>query len=270
MKVLITGATGGIGEAIAYRLQQEDCDLLLQGRNRIKLQSLSAGLKTRTNQVAVCVADINKASDRTALVEQAKRFGVDVLINNAGVNDFRPFSDTDIAAIIQTNVTSTMLLTQQLLPILLSQGQPKILNVGSTFSSIGYPGYVAYCASKHAIKGFTEALRREYADTSLNVLYVAPRATTTEMNSAAATRLNERLGVHADAPDTVAKTVWSALANNKARSALGLKEKLQSKINSLFPSVVDNAIKAQLPTIKQFLDAPQEQSHEKIIANTSA
>lgn len=269
MNVLITGATGGIGEAIARELKRQDYDLLLQGRDAKKLKALCLELQGGNGRIASCAADLNKPGERFTLTEQARYFGVDTLINNAGINDFGYFTETDVAAIMQTNVISTMALTQELLPILLSQQQATVLNVGSTFGAIGFPGYVAYCASKHAIKGFSEALRREYADTPLDVLYVAPRATNTRMNSTIVNQLNRDLHVHSDTPEAVARVVSKSLSAARARYALGFTERLQSKLNGLLPGVVDRALKAQLPVIKQFLDLVKEESHEKVTANTS-
>jgi short-subunit dehydrogenase len=270
MNVLLTGSTGGIGQAIARELKRQDYDVLLQGRDTNKLNALRLELQGGISRIATCTADINKPGERLALIEQARHFGVDTVINNAGINDFRYFADTDVTRIMQTNVISTMELTQALLPILLSQPQPRVLNIGSAFGAIGFPGYVAYCASKHAIKGFSEALRREYADTPLEVLYVAPRATDTNMNSAIVNQLNHDLRVHSDTPEVVARAVLDSLNHARARCAMGLTERLQCKLNGLLPAVVDRAIKTQLPVIKQFLDLVKEESHEKNIANTSA
>ena len=86
-----------------------------------------------------------------------------------------------------------------------------MVNVGSIYGSIGYPGYATYSASKFALRGFSEALRRELADTSVNVLYAAPRATRTSMNSSAATALNQALKVGMDDPGDVAKAVLDAV-----------------------------------------------------------
>ncbi|MFT7688309.1 MAG: short-subunit dehydrogenase, partial [Candidatus Azotimanducaceae bacterium] len=120
---------------------------------------------------------------------------------------------------------------------------------------------VAYCASKHAIKGFTEALMREYSDRNILISYVAPRATKTEMNGDEATKANDELGVNMDSPRVVATAVVNAIVRNQHRSQLGWPEKLQVKVNSLLPTIVDSAISKQLSTIKNNLLRKKENSH---------
>ena len=260
MKVLLTGATGGIGAALAVRLYNEGAELLLQGRNQDKLSALARQVGMSGVRVEIVSADLNVAADRHRLVEMARSFGVDTLINNAGVNQFSLFADADIDTIIQTNVTSTLLLTQAMLPVLLGSDKPKLVNVGSAFGSIGYPGYATYCAAKHAIKGFSEAVKREYADTALQVTYVSPRATATDMNVESANELNNALGVGSDSATFVADTIVQAILNKRSRVQLGFMEKIQTKLNGLFPGMVDQAIRKQLTTIKQYLS--QEAQHE--------
>jgi short-subunit dehydrogenase len=254
MRVLITGATGGIGEALATRLNREGIDLLLQGRDQDKLNALTQRLDESRARVASIRADINSPLDRRRIVNMASSFSVDTLINNAGVNQFASFADTDIDRIIQTNVSSTLQLTQSMLPSLLTSIAPRIINLGSAFGSIGYPGYVAYCAAKHAIKGFSEALKREYSATALEVIYVSPRTTATDMNAEAANELNRVLGVGSDSAETVAKQILLAMRKNHSRVQLGFAEKIQTKLNGLLPSLVDQAVKKQLSTIKHYLN----------------
>jgi short-subunit dehydrogenase len=260
MKVLLTGATGGIGAALAIRLYGEGAELLLQGRNQDKLNALAQQLGLTGVRVEIITADLNRAADRQRLVEMAQSFGVDTLINNAGVNQFGFFASADIDRIIQTNVTSTLLLTQAMLPVLLASDRPKLVSVGSAFGSIGYPGYATYCAAKHAIKGFSEALKREYADTALQVTYVSPRATNTTMNTSSANELNQVLGVGSDSAELVADTIVKAILSKRSRVQLGFVEKIQAKLNALFPGLVDQATRKQLNTIKQYLS--QEAQHE--------
>lgn len=254
MRVLITGATGGIGEALAIRLHQEGAELLLQGRNQEKLDDLVNRLGGSQIRVPTITADINFKEDRQRLVDMAESLNVCTLINNAGVNQFAAFADTDIERIIQTNVSSTLQLTQLMLPGLLENRAPRIVNIGSAFGSIGYPGYVAYCAAKHAIKGFSEALKREYADTKLQVIFVSPRTTVTDMNAKSATELNRVLGVGSDSAETVAKQIVLAMKKGRSRVQLGFAEKMQTILNVLLPGLVDQAIAKQLPTIKQYLN----------------
>ena len=127
-----------------------------------------------------------------------------------------------------------------------------VVNLGSTFGSIGYPGFSAYCASKFALRGFSEALRRELADTEMKVLYIAPRATRTSMNSAQVVAMNDELNVAMDDPLEVADQVAQAIIREREELYLGWPEKLFVRLNSLLPRVVDQALRKQLPIIQRF------------------
>lgn len=252
-RALITGASGGIGQAVVEGLCRQGAHLLVAGRNVDLLQELA---RRFPGQIEVVQADMGTAAGRDAVLGAAMRFGgLNCLINAAGVNRFGLLEQHDedaIAEIIGLNVTSTLQLTRRLLPELLRQDQALIVNLGSTFGSIGYPGFTAYCASKFALRGFSEALRRELADTRVNVLYIAPRAARTAMNEAHVVAMNKELNVAMDDPDVVAAAVVNALCNERREIFLGWPEKLFVRLNSLLPRLVDQALRKQLPVIKRF------------------
>jgi short-subunit dehydrogenase len=252
-RALITGASGGIGQAVADALCRQGAHLLVAGRNVDQLHDLA---RRFPGQIEVVQADIGQAAGRDAVFAAAMRFGgLNCLINAAGVNRFGLLEQHDedaIAEIIGINVTSTLQLTRRLLPELLHQDPSLIVNLGSTFGSIGYPGFTAYCASKFALRGFSEALRRELADTRVNVLYIAPRAARTPMNEAHVVAMNKELKVAMDDPEVVATAVVKALRNERRELFLGWPEKLFVRLNSLLPRLVDQALRKQLPVIKRF------------------
>jgi short-subunit dehydrogenase len=257
MRILLTGATGGIGAALARAFAYDGHALLLQGRNEARLDELKAELgETECTTVS---ADLNDHEGRDRLAQAAEEFLIDTLCNNAGVNQFAAFEQTDIAPLIHTNVTATMQLTQILIPTLLTQPSARILIIGSAFGAIGFPGYSAYCASKFALRGFAEALGREYADTPLKVHYFAPRATATTMNDDRVRRMNAELGTSSDTPWEVATTILAALKKDKPRLQLGFPERMQTRLNALLPGIVDKALGSQLPIIKRYL---LETSHD--------
>ena len=248
--ILLTGATGGIGRATAKALVAAGHQLTITGRNEVALKSLSQALGDNTCHI---VADITQANGRTALAQHARNTSINTLINNAGINDFGLFDDCDnIHAQITTNLLAPMQLTQALLPALKAQPDARIINIGSTLGSIGYPGYVAYCASKFGLRGFTEALARELADTSVRVQYIAPRATDTEINTDVVRQLNTELGSKTDSPESVAKAIVDALASGNLQTYIGWPEKLFVRINALLPGIVSNSLKQQLPVIKRY------------------
>ena len=195
--ILLTGATGGIGGAIAKLLSQQGSTLLLVGRDANKLNQLKAELSEKH---IIVKADIATESGRACIVEACEKLsqGLDMLINNAGIGQFDLFgqmTEEKIGQIININLTSTLLLTHGLLPILQKQNKAQIINIGSTFGSLGYPGFSVYSASKFGIRGFSEALRRELKDSDITVQYFAPRATKTAINNAHVDAMNKELGL---------------------------------------------------------------------------
>lgn len=255
-RILLTGATGGIGHAIAQQLVAAGASLLLHGRDQQELDQLQAGLG-KSVRISTIAADLTKADDRARLVEAARRFpgGINKIIHNAGWNQFGLFEDQSEASVNQTlaiNLQAPILLTHALLPQLHLQSGAQLLFITSTFGRIGHPGYAAYAASKFGITGFAESLRRELADSDIAITTLSPRATKTALNPANVMALNKALNVQMDEPIVVANAVVSALLQRPARRQLGWPEKLFVRINALFPHVVDRALAKQLPTIKRF------------------
>lgn len=249
MRVVLTGATGGIGRDIARELAAGGASLLLVGRNGERLADLERELRMNAAGVSHVAADVGHDEGVTRVVEAATHMPggpANVLINNAGINEFGAFGTqraADITAVITTNVIAPMLLTHALLPLLGNQDEAIVLNVGSTLGSIGLPGQVAYSASKFGLHGFSEALRRETHGTSVNVLYVAPRATNTEMNDAEMRHFNEATGTASDEPADVARCVLQALGTHRKERFIGWPERLFVKLNALLPSLVDRAMR---------------------------
>lgn len=252
-RILLTGATGGIGQQLAEHLCAGGARLLLVGRQPERLAQLVERCRGRAESVC---ADITQSAGRDAVLQAARRIGgVNLLINAAGINHFSLLEQHDeeaIAALVQLNVTATLQLTHRLLPMLRQQERALVVNIGSTFGSIGYPGFAAYCASKFALRGFSEALRRELADTRVKVMYVAPRATRTGMNEQSVVAMNDELKVAMDDPAWVAEAVVAAIGRESEELYLGWPEKLFVRLNSLLPRVVDQALRKQLPIIQRF------------------
>ncbi len=137
------------------------------------------------------------------------------MINNAGISQFALSAQQDYQQQLQINLLAPMQLCQLLLPQLQQQPEAVIVNVGSAFGSIGYPGFSGYCASKFGLRGFTEALKRELAASPVRVLYFAPRATDTSINSAAVVAMNQQLGTRMDSPEFVAAQLLAQLKTRK-------------------------------------------------------
>jgi short-subunit dehydrogenase len=261
--VLLTGASGGIGQAIARRLAQQGARLILIGRSGSRLSSLAHELNVFANQGFVLQSDIathaGRETIRTALM--ALQQPLDVMINCAGVNLFGFLPDNDpkeIEQLIATNVTAPILLTRLVMPFI-SLAHGRILNIGSSFGGLGYPGFSVYCASKFALRGFSEALRRELLDTSVQVAYLAPRATKTELNSDAVCAMNHELGNAMDEPEVVAVCAERMLCAKRMRDRnIGWPERMFLRINSLVPYLIDKALRSQLPVIRRYSLALQK------------
>jgi short-subunit dehydrogenase len=215
-----------------------------------------------------CVADLATGAGRASVVEAGSRWGgtgVNVLINNAGLGDFRLLDALDDAAIerlFAINAVAPVQLTRALLPTLRSQPAAAILNIGSVFGSLGYPGFATYSASKFAMRGFTEALRRELADSRVGVHYFAPRATRTGMNASAVERMNAELKVAMDLPGPVAAAACDVLEAGRSSAVFGWPEKLFVRINALLPGVVDGSLRRQLPVIRRHAAAAAERTRQ--------
>ena len=248
LKIIVTGATGGIGAAIATALAEQGCSLLVTGRNIDKLDLLYNSLDGAGHYKIA--ADLTTSVGRQLLVAAAEIFNASVLINAMGINQLALLED--MSEMMASNVVAPIQLTRQLLNQLCNQQQAFIVNIGSILGSIGYAGATTYCASKSALKGFSQALRRELADTTVKVIYFAPRATDTALNSRQMKQLNHALSNTVDDVSVVAKKLVFAIAQGKSKDIyLGQSESFFVRLNSLFPRLVDAALNKKLPIIKR-------------------
>ncbi len=165
-RILVTGAAGGIGRRLCAQLAGRAASLGLLDRGPTAISTLVQDARDLHTDCIVIEADITSAEDRRRAVQQMNKAfgGIDILINLAGILDFRPFEEADpgmIAKILQVNVEAPMLLIREVLPQMTAQGSGRIVNIGSMFGSIAFPCFAAYSASKFALRGLSQALRRE-------------------------------------------------------------------------------------------------------------
>jgi short-subunit dehydrogenase len=256
-KILLTGATGGIGNALAKTLHFLGAKLILAGRSPDAFKALAAEICVKPASIAVVHLDLASSDvNEQALAISREHPDLDMIVNCAGMNLFSASASApadEVSRLLDVNLKGTILLTQALLPTLMKRPQAAIVNVGSTFGSIGYPGFAAYCASKFGLRGYSEALRRELANSSVRVFYVAPRATATAMNDAAVQAMNAALGNAVDDPAAVAEQIVLAIVHDRSRLFIGWPEKLFVYMNGMMSSVVDRALIKQLPIIQRFL-----------------
>jgi len=254
--VLLTGASGGIGEAVCQRLLREGARVVAVGRSESRLNGLLRH-PSPGGGLSIVMADITTGAGRRKICDAVAKLmpEINALVNAAGVNRFGALPTTDeedIERIIHTNLTAVILLTRSLLPSLL-KNPSVIVNVGSTFDSIGFPGFAAYCAGKFGLRGFNEALRRELAGTLVSVCMVSPRATDTPINHKAVRDMNKALKVKTDTAEETARAIVESLRREKPGNYTGWPEKFHAALNRLFPSVVDKAVARQMPVIRRFI-----------------
>jgi NAD(P)-dependent dehydrogenase (short-subunit alcohol dehydrogenase family) len=180
---LVTGATQGIGLAIAHALAAEGCGLIVSGRNRVKLKRAKRELAQYKARVLPVVCDIREPKQVQALFSAARRefARLDILINNAGVAH-RSLTVTQLPLdvwrdVIETNLNGMFLLTQAALPLMKRGGI--VVNNLSIAAKRVFAGQSAYNASKHGALGFTETLREELRPQGIRVIALLPGATNT-------------------------------------------------------------------------------------------
>ncbi len=184
--VIITGASSGIGEAAAREFGREGAKVVLAARRVDRLQLLAQEIEAMSAEAFVVQADLSKLNDIQSLVERTlEKFGrIDVLVNNAGFGrlDWLENLDPvrDIQAQIDVNVMGVIQTTRQVLPVMIKQRSGSIINMCSMAGLVGTPTYTIYAASKHAVHGFSEALRREVKPWGIDVSIIYPGGVVTE------------------------------------------------------------------------------------------
>ncbi|MFN9491034.1 MAG: SDR family oxidoreductase [Betaproteobacteria bacterium] len=252
LRAVITGASRGIGAEIARRLAHRSSWIGLVGRDREALEAVRSTLGT-THCCLISGDLLDPGTQGQILAAASAQGGLDLLVNNAGVSDFSGFSDQDPAVIgrlVQINLVSPMLLARALLPELLKSESAQIVNIGSTLAYIGHPGYAAYCAAKFGLRGFSEALAREFSGSNIRVRLFSPRATATGINTAAVRAMNRELGVSEDQPSDVAEQFVKFLERGDAEYCVGWPEKLFARLNQCMPGLVGGALEKKLPRMR--------------------
>lgn len=187
-RILLTGASSGIGRALAIALGKQGAQLAVAARRESLLQSLAEDIIAGGGKrPQVMVADLSQPGAGRALAEQARQAlgGVDILINNAGVSPIgaqAELGDSDsVRAAFETNFWAPLALAQALLPAMQAQGKGLIVNVTSTVQAVPVPLVGYYAASKAALAQATRALRHELQDTPVRVMEMVPGSTETAL-----------------------------------------------------------------------------------------
>lgn len=182
---IVTGASGGIGREIALELARHRARLILSGRRADALQSVAREVSgLGASPATVIVGDITDQAVCHRLVEavQLAEQPLDILVNNAGISAFGAFREASpdrLGKILSVNLLAAAQLTRHALPLLLQSNDPVIVNVGSILAYLGIPFNSEYCASKAALRSWTQSLRAELSAQGIDVMLVTPGTTDT-------------------------------------------------------------------------------------------
>jgi short-subunit dehydrogenase len=249
---VITGASSGIGEASARLLAAQGCAVILVARRVERLNQLAEEIRKTGGKAFTLQTDLSNLEEirfaASKIMQSADH--IDILVNNAGFGRLLCLEDLDpvddIGAMMQVNILGTIYLTRLLLPGMIAQKSGHIINIASIASFIGTPTYSVYAASKFAMRGFSEALRRETMRHGIDVSAIYPGAVSTEFT--------EHIGGKRQTKITTPK--WLLLsAEDVARGVVKVAKRPRRMLlmpwpmnmavwmNALFPGIVDWVVK---------------------------
>ena len=212
---LITGATRGIGKAIADAFMDCGADLMLTGTKPEEIEQMNA--EEKNPKVQWLKADFSSPDEITSFIEQLKSTdAIDICVNNAGINIIKPYEECSLdeyQRLMSINLTAPFSLTQQLIPGMKKRGFGRIVNIASIWSEISKPGRSLYTTSKTGLVGLTRSLAVEHASSNILVNAVSPGFTRTELTEESLSTdeiktLSEQIPVGRFAePNEIAQTV---------------------------------------------------------------
>ena len=248
-RVLITGASSGIGRSLAEQAARAGARLILTARSADALNELAGRLTAEGAEAAAVPADVASEADRRRLIEAAAgRFGgLDVLVNNAGVASAGHFADGTEAIlrrVMEVNFFAPAELIRLAVPVLTRGRRPAVVNIASMCGRRGLPAWTEYSASKFALCGLTEALRAELSRFDIDVLLIVPGMTRSDF-AGHMLRNDARMKFRFDRGlpvEDVARDVLHALRCNRAETVLGGDARWMLRFNRFFPRWLDRLI----------------------------
>jgi short-subunit dehydrogenase len=245
-RILITGASQGIGRALAAEAARQGAKVLATARSAELLKELTAEARAPGGTLETLRADVTSADDRRAMADAMTRLfgGLDVLVNNAGIGATGHFADATedrLRQIFEVNFFGLAELTRVCLPLLKKGNQPAVVNISSIVGKRGLPGRSEYSASKFAVQGLSEAIRGELAVHGIDVLVINPGLTQTNFPSNMLER-KSRLKVdhmRGMTADQAAKATLKAIANGTNEVTFTVQGKMFVFVSRFFPRLVD-------------------------------
>lgn len=228
-RVLVTGASGGIGRSLAVELARRQASVVLLARRADELAATAALVRNAGSEAVEVPGDVTDATFREAALAAAssRLGGLDVLVNNAGVSAHGRFHESSpdrLRRIVEVNLFAATELTHAAIPLLTRGGDPAVVNVGSILGWRGAPHNAEYCASKFALRGFTEAIRPELRRLGVHALHVSPGTVATPFFDHLIDKRGElpwgaRRGI---SPGRVARATLDALARGRSEVTIGV------------------------------------------------
>jgi dehydrogenase/reductase SDR family member 7B len=258
-KVWITGASSGIGEALAYAFAREGATLILSARNAAELERVKANCQGAA-AVEVVLLDIG---DHNAVFSTVKttleRLGsVDILVNNAGLSQRSLARETAFSVderMVSVNLLGTIAMTKAVLPTMLAQESGQIVTISSIMGKLGAPLRSSYAAAKHGLHGFFDTLRAETHADGLRILMVCPGYVKTNISRNALTADGKAQGTMDAATDQgfttdeVARRILSALRNGKEELVIAAgRERLAVYLKRFMPSLLSKIVRGAKTT----------------------
>ncbi|MBI2760198.1 MAG: SDR family oxidoreductase [Chloroflexi bacterium] len=257
--VVITGATSGIGRETAREFARGGARVIVAGRREERLQEVVAEIEGRGGQALAVRTDVADQAQVERLIEQAEeRFGrIDTLVNNAGVGIAARFEDQpldDFRRVMDINFWGAVYACKAAVPRMRAQGGGVIINISSILGRRGVPFETAYCASKFALRGFSEALRTEVMADGIDVSTIFPGAVETEIFESAANTTG--LDLPAFLPKFPARDLARIIVQNarfpQPEIVMALDAQFIDFFNRLAPGMVDVFLGQSLPFIEGF------------------
>ena len=255
-RILITGASSGLGRCLAEQAAAKGARLVLAARSADKLKEVEANLTAGGAEAVAVGADVTRAEDRQRMLDVAgERYGgLDVLINNAGIGSWGHFSGSSEAIlrqIMEVNFFAPAELIRLAIPVLRRGQQPAFVNIASMCGRRGLPAWTEYSASKFALCGLTEALRGELVRFGIDILLVLPGLMRTSLRSNMLRNEGRmKIDFAAGLPvEIAAAQVLRALEKNQTETVLGQEARQILLVNRFLPRLVDYLMARKVRTL---------------------